>query len=173
MKAELIIYRILSFLLLPVAALLAMNCLAAIVVALANPTLLLSVFLFACIAIYIIASYLFLTRGIERNSTRKPGLRDWIRINGSITFVLSLLGTFLFTKTHLQPADAKLILDQLQAQNHTQLGISIAEFQKVLSGFITAMAIISVLLVVHVLITFHLMRQFRYLFSDGDMNANE
>ena len=172
MKVEIIIYKILSFLLLPVAALLAMNCLAAIVIALANPPILITVFLFACIAIYIIASYLFLTRGIDRNSPRKPVLRDWIRINGFITLLLGIVGSVMFTGVTLKPADAKMMLDQLQAQNHMQLGIGIAEFQKILNGFMKAMAVISIVLVVHVLITFHLMRRFRYLFSDGDINTD-
>lgn len=173
MKAELIIYRILSFLLLPVAALLAMNCLAAIVIALANPPILITVFLFACIAIYIIASYIFLKRGIERNSPRRPVLRDWIRINGFITLLLGLVGIPMFTGVKLTPADAKLLLNQLQAQNGgRQFGISVAEFQNILSGFVTALAVISIVLVIHVLITFHLVRRFRYLFSGDDMNVS-
>ena len=165
MKAELIIYKVLSFLLLPIAALLGLNCIAGIVPALSNPVILLVVFLFACIVIYIVASYIFLTRGIDKNSVRKPVLKDWIRINGMITFLLCLLVLPSLTTIQLQPSDAKMIMEQMEAQNHMKLGITVPQFQVLLNGFITFIIVLSIVLIVHITMTFRLMRRFSYLFG--------
>ena len=170
MKAELIIYRILSFLLLPVAALFGLNCLGGLLAAISNPTMLLVIFLLACMVIYIVASFLFLTKGIDKNSPRKPSLRDWIRINGGITFMISLIAATGLTGIKLDTPTLKSMMDQIEAQNHLQLGISLQQFQTIMQSFITFLFVLSIVLIAHIIMTFHMVKRFRYLFEPETMN---
>ncbi len=167
MKAELIIYKIVSFLLLPVAVLFGINCLFGLLAAIGNPAALLVTFLLACLVIYIIVSFIFLTRGIDKNSRLKPSLRDWIRINGIITFLLCLFIATLLPSVKIDNAIAQEMLNQMEVQNHIQLGISLQQFQAIMNSFITFLMILSIVLIGHVLITFHFLRKYSYLFEPG------
>ena len=95
MKAEILVYKILSFLLLPVAAFFGFACLIGLLTALSYPAMMINVFLLACMVIYIIASFIFLTKGVDAGKQCKPVLRDWIRINGVITFIFFCWWPFL------------------------------------------------------------------------------
>lgn len=75
-----ILYRILSYFLLIIAAILGIAALFALLIALSNPALLLSVFVIVAVVIYSVASFLFLLNGIDGKRQLQTKLRDWIKI---------------------------------------------------------------------------------------------
>ncbi len=165
MKAELIVYKFLSFLLLPIAAFCGFVCLSGLLLALNYPPMLISVFLIACMVIYVIASFIFLTKGIDGNKTCKPVLRDWIRINGVITFIFFLLTMSSFLMIKANPYLMKEWSKQWSEGGNLPAGITVAELQNTMSASINFFLALSIVLLVHILITFHLMRRYRYLFE--------
>ena len=73
---KLTIYRIFSFLLLPMAILFTMGVLILLRAAFANPAMLFPLFLIACIVIYSFASLNFLIKGIDGNKNLGRSLKD-------------------------------------------------------------------------------------------------
>ena len=99
MKNQILFYLILTFIFLPIAAVLGFFGLFALMGELANPAFLLGVFMLACIVIYTYTSFTFFSKAILRKTICKPSLRDWIKVNAyvSIAFaVLSLLKGFSY-----------------------------------------------------------------------------
>src|SRR3954470_1418467 len=92
MKALLIVYRLLTFILLPIAAILGFLDISLLLLALANPAALLPVFAIACIVIYVFTSFFFLIKGILGGMQCKPSLRDWIRVNAFVSIAFCSLG---------------------------------------------------------------------------------
>jgi hypothetical protein len=91
MKGIIAFYRIISFILLPVAGILGFFGLFALMAAVANPSFLLGVFMLACIVIYTFCSFSFLSKGILGNRPCKPSLRDWIRVNAFVSLAFAVL----------------------------------------------------------------------------------
>ncbi len=172
MKTEIIVYKILSFLLLPVAAFFGLVCLLALVTALGNPSMLISVFLFACMVIYIIASFIFLTKGIDSNKRCKPVLRDLIRINAVITFIFFLLAAISFISVKANPA--LLAEGMKQWTNSTTLppGVTTSDLQTAMASLLNFFIVLSVVLLIHILITFHLLRKYRLAFEPETMDID-
>ena len=173
MKIEIIIYKIVSFILLPVAAMMGIICLLSLLTALANPTMLISVFLNACMVIYIIASFIFLTKGIDGNKRCKPVLRDWIRINGIITFVFYLLATVVFIAVKFNPSLLSQGIQQMEVQGTLPPGITVPELTTYMNTFINIFLVLSILLLVHILITFRLLQRFKHVFEHETMDIEQ
>lgn len=170
MKTELIVYKIISFILLPVAAILGLVCFISLFTALANPAMLISVFLNACMVIYVITSFIFLTKGIDGNRRCKPSLRDWIRINAIITFIFYALATLAFTAIKFNQSLLGEGIRQMETQGSMPPGVTVAELTTYLNSFVNIFLVLSVLLLVHILITFHLLHRYHYLFGEEKMD---
>ncbi len=165
MKMELIIYRILSFLLLPVAAFFGLICFSGLFLAMNYPVMLVMVFLIACMVIYIIASFIFLTKGIDNNKRCRPVLKDWIRINGFITLIYYLLTAISSIAVKANPSLLNEGMKQWTEGGNLPPGISAAEMSAAMTSTIDFFLALSLVLIIHVLITFHLMRRYRYVFD--------
>ncbi len=173
MKVELLVYKILSFILLPVAIFFGILCLLSLLTALGNPSMLVSVFLNACMVIYIIASFQFLTKGIDPNKRVKTVLRDWIRINGIITMAFYLVATMVFLAVKSNPSLLDEGMKQMQMQGNLPNGVTMEELKAATGTFINYFLVLSLLLLVHIIITFHLMGKFRYLFEPEMMDKED
>ena len=172
MKTELIVYKILSFLLLPVAAFFGLICLLGLLTAIDNPSMLVSVFLFACMVIYIIVSFIFLTKGIDSNKRCKPVLRDWIRINGIISFIFFLLVAISFIAIKAQPSLLNEGMRQWTSTASLPPGITTADLQMAMASLVNFFVVLSIVLLIHVLITFHLMRRYNFVFEPEKMDID-
>jgi len=75
------IFKVLTYLLIPIALLFGFMALLVLPTALANPALLLIVFIFSCITIYTFSSLRFVTTAINKAKNCNPSLKDWIKIN--------------------------------------------------------------------------------------------
>jgi hypothetical protein len=168
MKGLLTFYRIISFILLPIAGILGFFGLFALISALANPAFLLGVFMLACIVIYTFTSFSFLSKGITRQLPCKPSLRDWIRVNAFVSLafaVLSLSQGFTYLGN---AAMQKQVLDMgmsMAAQSSAQASFSRQYLSQIMNGTIYFMIFLATVLFIHIFITFRLLRQYKYLFE--------
>lgn len=161
------VYRLLTYALLPVAALLGLGALMFLMMALAQPALLLPVFTTAATVIYIVASLIFLQTAIVGNKACKKSLRDWIRVNAFVAIVVAI-GSLMQGITLLrEPAVVKEMVDQyntMAAQSATDapLPFDMAAVMRGVAWFVMGFASV---LITHILLGFRLLKQYAGYFS--------
>ena len=89
MKQKLVLYRLITFILLPIAGLLGLEVLFMLPVGLSNPIILIFAFIFFAIGAYIVSSFIFFLQGIQNNKQLKRGLKDFVRVNAIITVAVA------------------------------------------------------------------------------------
>jgi len=168
MKTEVVIYRFVSILLLPVAIMFGLSALAGLVSVIANPAAIIGVLFIGSIVYYIISSTVFLTRGIINGKACKPSLRSSIRITGIITAFFCILMLYL----HLASVNEPQLIKVLAAEMIKQPGLPANTTPDVLSQSIKALftffMIVSLVLLLHIIMSFRMLKQFHYLFNNGD-----
>lgn len=166
---QLTIYKILTYILLPFAALFGFVAVIFFFVGLANPLILLPVFLFAGFSIYTICCTIFLTKGIINNRYCKPSLKDWIKVNG---YVASFLGAMSLTNclSILTTPKAKfkdLAAELLANQPIKPAGFSIDTIVSMMIGMSYVLLAFAIILLVHVSINFRLLKKYGYVFGEA------
>src|SRR3954453_10388601 len=137
MKTMLVVYRILTFILLPIAALMGFIDISLLLMALANPAALLPVFAIACIVIYIFTSLSFLTKGITDGRQCKPSLRDWIRVNAYVSIAFGGLGIIEYITLLKNKNIAAEVIKQAMQQQNIPAGMTIDQLQQLLLSFMS------------------------------------
>jgi hypothetical protein len=163
---NLIIYRIITYILLFIGAFLAFGVLTSLPGALANPVALLPLFLIACVIIYTYCSWRFLIKGIDRNLPCKPSLRDLIKVNGYISVVLGSLFLFQMIVVMTQPTLIDGVLEQVktaQPEGTLMSDEALLKWVRVTLAFLLAY---SALLIVHTFLTFRLVKEYREVFDE-------
>jgi len=167
MKA-LTIFRILTFILIPIAALFGVMDFFMLFMALANPSMLFVVFVMAGFVIYSFASLYFLTRGIDINKPCKPSLKDWIKVNGyvaafmGLTFLTNSIGIFL-----LSDADLKQFLGRfLESQPTVPPTFTTELFVQAMKMAAYFLLFVGILTLVHIPLNFRLLKKYGYLFNE-------
>ena len=165
---QLTVFRILTFILLPIASLFGVMDLMILPSALANPAILLIVFVLAAFVIYTFTSLRFLTKGIDIGRPCKPSLRDWIRVNAfassfmGIMFLMNALSVFFASDLQLRQ-----ILGQfLDTQPNVPPMLNLELFLKIMKLAAWFMLFISIVLMVHIFLNFRLLKLYRYLFEE-------
>ncbi|MGI8952683.1 MAG: hypothetical protein ACR2FN_14000 [Chitinophagaceae bacterium] len=166
MKTLLIIYRIISFILLPIAAILALIDIFALFAALANPEFLLGVFMLACIIIYTIASFIFLIKGIQNAKHCKPSLRDWIRVNAFVSLAFVVISLSSSVQYLTDAALRQKAVDQtISMQSSMPAGITKEFYTRFITGTLYFMLAYAVLLLAHIFISFILLKRYKNVFE--------
>lgn len=162
---NLILYRILSYILLILAGLLSIFVLFGLLTALSNPVILLPLFLMACVVIYSYTSWRFLTRGIDYNQPCKTSLRDLIRVNAMVSILFAFL---LLLQSYTILTNPKLLETTLEQATAMQ-GSGTEEMKqlmpKIFMSILKFMIVYSILLLVHNFFTFRLLKQYRHIFE--------
>jgi len=163
---KLIIYRIFSFLLLPIAVLFGTAVLLLLTTAMSNPAILFPIFLIACIAIYSFTSLSFLMKGIDGKKPLRKSLKDWIRVNAfaSIVFALLMISQCILFLMH--PEMLQQLSEQAKQMQGGDLNMSeagVENYLRITSYFFLAYAII---LLLHILMSFQYLKSYNYLFQD-------
>jgi hypothetical protein len=156
-------YRILSYLLLPVALFMGIVSLVGLLMAFGNLPLLLPVFLTACTTIYIVAAFMFLQKGIEAGKPCKPSLRDWIRANAFVClfFCFSLiLQSFYLLR---QPQLIGEMLEKAAAMQGAALPAD--QMLKYMKGVLIFMLVLGIAMIVHIVMSFRLLRSYAVVFG--------
>jgi hypothetical protein len=167
---QLTIFRIFSFILVPIAALFGIMALLMLLTALANPSLLLIVFIMAAFVIYTFTSLSFLTRGIDTGRPLKPGLRDWIRVNAyvagfmGIMCLMNVVSLLFMSESDLREFVSKAIA----AQPNVPPGLNENLFMTVMKIAAWFLGFVSIILLVHIRINFRLMKLYHHLFRERE-----
>jgi hypothetical protein len=161
---KLTIYRILSFLLLPIAVLFTIAVLVFLRAAFANPAMFLPLFLLSCIAIYTFTAFNFLVQGIDGSKTLKQSARDWIRVNaiGSSIWALMLIATCIAFL--VQPGTLGDAVKQMKDNAGSDVQVSEADLEKYLRITIYFFLVYAVVLLTHIIMSFQYLRSYGYLF---------
>jgi hypothetical protein len=163
------IYRVLTFVLLPFAALLGFFALVMFFIGLANPIVLLPVCIMACFTIYAVCCTIFLVKGIGKQQACKPSLKDWIKVNGYVTAamaVMSFINSFsllFYPKAQLM----KLAGELLAAQPVKPEGITVEAVVSILIGLSYVMLVFSVVVLIQLSLSFRLLKKYQHLFDSN------
>ncbi len=165
---QLTLFRILTFILLPLASIFGVIDFLMLATALANPAMLLPVFILAAFVIYTFASLRFLTKSIDINKPCKPSLRDWIRVNA---FVSAFMGIMLLLNTLTIFFMSDIMLRQalteiLEKQVNVPPMLNIELFIKIMKLAAWFMLFVSVILLTHIILNFRLMKLYKHLFQE-------
>lgn len=167
-----LIYRIFSYILLIVAAFIGIGVLAGFFIALANPALLLNIFIAAAVVLYSISSFLFLINGIDGKKQLKPGMKDFIRVNGFVALFFCIMNLFQSITVIMNPAVLNEAVTQLP-QMTTGQQLPKEMIFKVLKATMWFLLFYSILLFVHIQISFRFLKQYAHLFGQkADDNNN-
>ncbi|MBR2647335.1 MAG: hypothetical protein IKD55_00700 [Sediminibacterium sp.] len=159
----LLIYRIFSFLMIPVALIFGLMGIIIFFMAIStNPAFLLMAFVLICYTIYCFTSLQFLIKVIIRQNTVSSSLKDWIKVNAygaafiSVMFILSALQSFSTSDITLR----QQLSTMLEAQPQLGKQISVDVLFRMFKGVSAFLLIVGSISLAHVFISFKLMRQY-------------
>ncbi len=163
---KLTVYRILSFLLIPVAVLFSICILILISAAFANPSLLMPLFLIACVAVYSFASLRFLISGVDGKKYLGKTSRELLRVNAFVSVVFALLMISQCIVFIMHPEMIQQLVQQ--TKQNAMAGFKLNEsamgnYMRITSYFFLVYALV---LAVHILFSFQYMKQYNYLFRN-------
>ncbi len=161
---KLTIYRILSFLLLPIAVLFTIIVLLLLRAAFTNPAMLLPLFLLSCIAIYTFTSFNLLVQGIDGNKLLNRSAKDWIRVNGIVSIVWALMMTGTSVAVLLHPEMLSEAVKQMKDNGGPDVKISEADLEKYMRIILYFFLVYAVVLLTHIILSFQYLRSYGYLF---------
>ncbi len=161
------IFRILSFILIPIAAFFALLDIFMLINALVNPAFFLIVFMVACFVIYTFASLRFLTQHIDTGRPSKPSLKDWIKVNAYISL---FIGTMILMNSIsiLASSDSSLrqiVGQMLETQPNVPALLTPEFFMKAMKIAAYFMLFMGIILVYHIFLNFRLLKQYAHLFG--------
>ena len=157
------IYKILTYILLPVAAYIGLVTLLTLLVALSNFNLLFSVFLCGATVIYVFSSFAFLRKGLLKNLAFKHSVKDLIKVNGYVAIALAVLGMISGLLLIVNPDVQKIVLESIKNMNKD--AVKAADFSPpCLTRALYLMVSFCTLLFIHVVLTFYYLRKNPHLF---------
>jgi len=168
MPASLTFYRVLSFILIPLALLFAFIDIAFLVTAMANPSVLIFVFAIACLVIYVFSSFAFLKKGIEKEQHQPTKLKDWIKVNAYVSLFLCSL-FFLNGTSVLMSSDMilmKITEEFMSQQAGLPEGLSVALMLKVIKAASIFLLVTGLIGLIHIRTTLRLVKEYNYLFEN-------
>jgi cytochrome b561 len=171
---QLTIYRILTFILLPFAILLGGTGVLMLLIALANPQLLLQVFITAGFVFYTFSTLRFLTRHIDPERPAKVSTRDWIRVNAIVAAFLALRSIYSFiVSITMSQAEVKKTFDQLKELQPSFSSINLNFYSTVVQFAAYLSLAFGAILLIHVLMSFKVLKKYGYLFSITKENSSQ
>ena len=160
------IYRLLTFILLPIEAIFGLMALLMLMVSLGNLAALLPVFMLSCTVIYVFASFRFLNKGIQQAKPINPSLKHWIRVNGIVSLIFCMLSLFQFVTLLLHPDIMQQFYKQAISTQQQIQGLTPQYFDKMLKGILYFMLVYTILLLVHIQFTFRFLQQYQHVFDN-------
>lgn len=167
---SLTIYRIFSYVLITIAILLGLASLFALLIALSNPVLLISVFIIITVVIYSFSSFLFLNNGIDGKRKLKPGMKDLIKVNAYVALVFVIMNIIQFFTVMSNSAVLNDAMNQVKTFQNNQSPLSNDLMIKMMKGIMWFLFLYAVVLGVHISMTFRLLKQYDHLFTDKNLD---
>lgn len=167
---QLTVFRILTFILVPLAVLFGVMDLLMLLASLGNPAILLAVFVVTSFVIYTFASLRFLSRVIDTGRPATHSLRDWVRVNAyvaSFMAIMMLMNAFtIFFMSDI--ALREYVQKFLDSQAGNPAHISEGMFISIMKACAWFFLFVGLILISHIRINFRLLRQYAGLFRDGE-----
>lgn len=162
------IYRILTFILLPIEILMGLMALLMLVMSLGNIGVLLPVFMISCTVIYIFSTFRFLNSGIEQHKPLKASLKQWIKVNGYVCVGFCILMITQIITLLLHPEVLQEMYQQMMTMQSKMQGqkLSIQVFKNVMLVMFCGLLTYAVLLLVHTFMSFRFVQQYQHLFDE-------
>ncbi len=167
---KLAVYRIFSYFLIAIAAILGIASLFVLLVALSNPVLLISVFVIVAVVIYSFTSFLFLLKGIDGKRNLKPGMKDLIKVNAYVAFVFVTMNMFQSVSVISNPGILNDAMKQVTDLQNTQSPLPAGLIMKIMKGVIWFLLFYAMILGVHISMTFRLLKQYAHLFGEKNID---
>ena len=167
MTPPLKLYTVLSYILIPIALFFAFLDIALLLSSLANSSMLIIVFIIACLVIYTFASFKFLKAGIEKEVAQSAKLKDWIKINAYVSFFLCSL-FFINSISVLISNDIvllKLIDEFLVSQPSIPKELTSTLMLSLIKGVSLFLLITGIVGLIHIRTSLRLVKQYAYLFE--------
>lgn len=159
------VYKILTYLLVPVGLLFALTTTLLFAAAIQNPQLLLGLFMIACTGIYLLVSFYVVVAGINQNKQVGATAKKWLIANGIVTAVYTAI--MFFTCVSLAGSQANMdnfismFVDTIkQPETITQ-----AEILQILKTSINIAMVLALILLIHTILSFRMLKTYPDLFE--------
>lgn len=165
---KLTLYRVFSFLLLPVAVIFSICILFLIRAAFENPAMLFPLFLIACIAIYSFASLNFLIKGIDGKKHLGKSSKDLLKVNAIVSAVFAFLMISQCIVFLMHPEMIQQLVAQAKQNTGTDLKMSEASLENYMRTISYFFLVYAVVLMIHIAMSFQYIKLYNYLFQTED-----
>ena len=169
---SLVLYRIFSYFLIAIAALLGIVSFFLLLVGLGNPEILIEVFIMVAAVIYSFASFFFLLNGIDGKQKLKPKTKDLININAYLAFVFVMMLAFFSISELSNPTAIKDIAKEMASKQPPKSPLTMGLALKFMQAFLLFFLLYAVILGTHISMTFRLMKQYAHLFGEKKQDDN-
>ncbi len=167
---SLFVYRIVSYFLLVVAVILGIAALFGLLIALANPALLISVFVVVAVVLYSISSFLFLHNGIDGKQKLKSKLHDFIKVNAYVSIVFAVMNIVQSLVVIVDPSALTTAINDFTSAQQTKSPMPTGLFIKIMQVAMWFLLIYAILLGYHISATFRYLKQYAAIF-DGQQKS--
>ena len=150
-----IFYQVITVVINLIAAMFAISLLPAIPALLSSPIAMLSMFVVVSIILYSWFSYKFNRTVLAKQEPVKKSLKDWIRVNGIVAIVFSIIVVIDVIALIQNPAIYKDALEQLGYKDEI----------KNLNALFYGMLVYAILLLTHVFLTFSYVKKNKEFFT--------
>ena len=160
------IYKILSFILLPIGALLGLVGLFGIISGLGNPYLLLSSAITICTCIYIFASFLFVYNSLINNKQSNSSLKDWIKVNAYVALFISSSCIIDFVTLKSKPSLINDFTKQMNTMTKSLPPEAMTMMPQIINSVLYFLLVFGLILFVHITFSLSLIKTKAHLFEE-------
>lgn len=163
------LYKILSFIIMPISYFVLVCIFMAMPMAFANPQILLGLAFMICLFLYSFFSFRFNSRAVIGNNPVKSNLKDWIKINSYVTFfqqvMLFISIIFILTNQSSVETQFRATYNQMEAMQTSNLNMTYPQFIQFLNGFFEIILVVSAIFIAHIILTWRLLRAYHEYFT--------
>ncbi len=164
---NLILYRILGFLINFVCIIIAINLVLSIPLLLSQPFFLLFFFILLCVVLYAWFANAFLKKIIILKQTVKKKMKEWLLVNALVSFIFSIIIIIPGIALLFNPESFIKALEVFMKQSGaSSMGINNDEMKKVAMAELWFLVIFCFILSIHIIWTYRLVKQNSDYFSD-------
>jgi len=165
MARKLVFYSFLTFVILPMSAILGVMCIIILWSAFGNPTAMIDVAILATFVLYSFSAFSFLTRGVQNGKPFKASFKDFIKVNGYVALIVSVLVVVTAVLYFTWPAFKNTAITELMKKQAAQPnGFDAVHLNAMLSKVLYGLGSYCILVSTHIIISLQLMRQYGNLF---------
>ena len=173
MKNLLVYYRVVSYVLVGIAVLFSFFDLVFLLMAFAQPSVFLVVFIVTGVIIYSFASFSFLINGIQYGRQCKPSSKDWIKVNAYVSIAFGAVSLMQGIALLSDPSKMTIVIKQMyQMQGQVKMpGVSDQELMATIKGILYVYMSYSLVLLLHVYTTLRYIKEYAHLFGEKNPQA--